>query len=185
MVAVPIEQAHSPPDVDEFFDVPKSVRALWRLPMYSEARTWFQWTNVFTPSDIADLMGINVEVAQRLTEAAVYHRIVTREDFDGQEHIYEYVPLPPGPRFHPVHQQPERMVGYDEVLCARGMPVRIRTERDQRKSMSTPGARGHINRREQRYHAMQAAVDARRKKQAEKAGTDEWRKVKKKSKAVQ
>lgn len=176
MVALPMDE------VDETEDwlatVPRSVRALWNLPMYSEARTWFQWMNVFVPSDIADAMGIDVDVAKRLCDAGVWQRIVINtEDFDGREYIYEYVPLPSGPRNHPVHIQPERLVGYGEVLSPRGMPIRIRTERDMRRTMSTPGARGHINRREQRYRAMQEAVEKRRAVQMAKAKEDpKWKK---------
>jgi hypothetical protein len=179
MVALMEHQQQAQPDEEENWvaTVPASVRALWRFPMYSEARTWFQWMNVFVPSDIADSMGIDDAVATRLCEAGAWQRIIKfTGDFDNGEGIYEYVPLPGGPRNHPVHVQPERMVGYTEVLGARNGPIRIRTERDQRKSMSTPGARGHINRREQRYKAMQEAVEKRRALQQAKAKEEpEWK----------
>lgn len=186
-VSAVAERNIPPPEVeeDEFANVPKSVRALWKLPMYSEARTWFQWSNIFMPSDIADFMGIDTSVAKRLIDAAVWHRIVKNtEETDGRETIFEYIPLPPGPRLHKTGTPPERITPgvYDLAPANRGMPVRIRTERDQRKSMSTPGARGVINRREQRYKAMLEAVEVRKKKQAERLAADpNWRKTKKKS----
>lgn len=155
--------------------------------MYSEARTWFQWSDIFFPSDIADYMGIDVSVAERLCDAAVWQRIIVKtDDFDGREYLYEYLPLPPGPRNHPSGTPPERVVGYIEILSPRGQPVRIRTERDMRRSMSTPGARGKINRREARYRAMQEAVEKRKLKQQQRAEDEpRWRKAKKNSIAVQ
>lgn len=88
---------------------------------------------------------------------------------DRYEEIYTFVPLPPGPRVHPTRTPPEVVWGYTEILSPRGMPVRIRTERDQRRTMSTPGARGRIKRREQRYQAMQEAVEKRKQVQAVRA----------------
>lgn len=179
MVALPMEQ-------EEEVVIPDAIRREWMKATYSEARTWFQWLDVFVPSDIADSMGISLAVAKRFVVAGEWHGIIQNTgDDDGREDIFEYVPLPPGPTHHPTGLPPERLVGYGEILCPRGMPVRIRTERDMRRTMSTPGARGHINRREARYRAMQEVVEKRRLKQLERAKDDpNWKKKSKKSRAV-
>lgn len=144
---------------------------------YAEARSWIDWIRVFTPSDLADTMVVDLTVAERFIKAAEWHGIIRNTgDFDGREYIYEYVPLPPGPRNHPHKEPPEKVVGYDEVLCARGMPIRIRTERDMRRILSTSGARSVHVRREKAYKKQQEAVALRRKKQIEKR--EDTRKVK-------
>ncbi len=56
-----------------------------------------------------------------------------------------------------------------DVVSRRGEPVRIRTERKTRKSMSTPGARSKVKQANARYEKQQAAVEARAAAQRAKA----------------
>lgn len=148
---------------------------------YAEARSWIDWIRVFTPSDLADTMVVDLAVAERFVKAAEWHGIISNTgDFDGREYIYEYVPLPPGPRHHPHKAPPEVAEGYDVEsfpwIRSRGMPIRIRTERDMRRILSTSGARSVHVRREKAYKKQQEAVALRRKKQIEKR--EDTRKVK-------
>ena len=144
---------------------------------YDEARFWTVWLRVFTVRDLADSMAVTPESLRGFLIGMERHGTVTSMgSLDGtgefESIVYEWVPLPPGPSEHPNGPLPEQMArqyGAYELAPERGYPVRIRTERDQRKSMSTPGARGHIKRREERYQKMQAAVNERRDKQRRKA----------------
>jgi len=84
----------------------------------------------------------------------------------GEQPIYALIPLPPGPRHHPHKLPPERVVGYSEVLSPRGLPIRIRSERDMRRILSTSGARSKHVQREKRYQKM---IEAQEKKLAAQA----------------
>jgi hypothetical protein len=136
---------------------------------YDEARAWSVWLRVFTPRDMADAMAIDVESLRGFLvglerNGTIRYAGSLSDDGGFEDAVYEFVPLPPGPKRHPVEVPPERLVGYGEVICPRGMPVRIRTERSYGRAMSTPGSRGQIKRREQRYQRMREAVRARREK---------------------
>jgi hypothetical protein len=163
--------------------VPDWARSAMAQPTYSEARTWFEWLQVFTTGDVADSMGIDEVVAQRYVRAGVWHGIIYLAA--EEEGIYEYVPLPPGPTHH-FTQLPEwqlRSIGCGELAPVRGLPIRL--QKDDRKEMSTPGSRGRAKRREARYKQMQEAVAARRQRQLETLDLEpRWRRVKKKSKVV-
>lgn len=74
---------------------------------YAEARDWFVWLRpLFTPHDLANSMGISVDLAIRFCRAGEVHGILenTGASLNGggmEERIYGYVPLPPGPTVHP------------------------------------------------------------------------------------
>lgn len=145
---------------------------------YDETRLWVTWVRIFTQDDLAETMAVEPETLNDFIKGLV--RWGTIEDSGdrvngterGEEVIWSYIPLPPGPTHHPHGTPPEiiavNQMGGFEIHSPRGMPVRIRSERDQRKTMSTPGARGRIKRREQRYWAMQKAVRERAAKQKER-----------------
>lgn len=133
---------------------------------YAEIRTWARWLGSFTPSDLADAMGVDASVGERGVKALLWHGIcqdsgVQVYDRSGEEPLIEYVPLPPGPREHATEVPPERLVGYTEVLSPRGMPVRIRTERMMRQTLSTAGARQFHKNRQRAYERQQEANRAR------------------------
>lgn len=141
---------------------------------YSEARSWAVWLRVFTVEDMAASMAVTPESLVGYLVGLERNGSIVRagelDDLGGI--IYEWIPLPEGPRVHPIGTTPEQLArafGAYEEAPVRGYPIRIRTERAQRKNMSTPGARGKIVRREQRYQRMQEAVRARREKQRIKA----------------
>jgi hypothetical protein len=152
---------------------------------YAEARWWFVYLRVFTPSDLADAMAVSDEVAERFIRAAVWHGIVI--DSGGSvngtgppENIFEWKPLPVGPRRHYTHAPEWKITpGCYDLAPVRGMPVRLRSERDQRKSLSTPGARGVHKRRELAYERQEQARLKRIEEQKAKAQKDpKWKRRK-------
>lgn len=177
------------PEVELAPVYPDEVREVMLTRQYSEARTWLEWIRVMTIADLAEEMWVSHDEAAALMNAALWHGIICdTDDVDEGNVIYEYVPIPPGPTHHFTHQ-PEwqnRAIGCGELAPRnRGMPVRIRTEREMRKIMSTSGGAGIHKRREQAYNRMQEAVRKRQAAQAKKEGEEEkWRKVKKKSVVV-
>lgn len=145
-------------------------------PDYAEIRWWFRWLDTFTATDLADDVGIHPELADRFIAAGLWHGII--EDSGGRingrgpsEAIYHYIPLPNGPTHHP-HREPEwkSTPGCYADAPFRGMPVRIRTDRDSRRLLSTPGSRHKMKMAEQAYHrqeqAKMEALEAARKKAA-------------------
>jgi hypothetical protein len=163
---------------------------------YAEIRTWCRWLHTFTASDLADAMGVDYEVGVRGVKALIWHGIVfdTGDEIDGPygpEAIVEYAPLPPAPTHHPKGTPPEviavSQMGGWLLYDQRGLPVRIRSERDMRKILSTSGARSHHVNRERAYERQEearkkakeaAALKARR--EAENGGP-KWKRKKKKS----
>jgi hypothetical protein len=145
-------------------------------PDYAEARWWFRWLDTFTPTDLAEDMGIHPELAERFIAAGLWHGIImdSGDRINGRgppESIYHYVPLPAGPREHPTYPPEWRTTpGCYELAPVRGYAVRIRTDRDSRKLLSTPGSRHKMKLREQAYHrqeqARMEAVERQRKKAA-------------------
>lgn len=143
-------------------------------PDYQEARMWFVYLRVFTATDLADDMGIHPDLAVRFIAAGVWHGIImdSGDRINGRgpsEPIYEYVPLPPGPREHPTRPPEWKSTpGCYELAQATGMPVRIRSDRDTRRLLSTPGSRHRMKLREQAYlrqeQAKMDAAEAARKK---------------------
>lgn len=137
---------------------------------YDETRLWTYWLRIFTPSDLADTMGVPVEAVEGYIRGLRFNGTIedTGDIVNGSgpaEKIYSFIPLPPGPTEHPT-KQPEWQVypcGAD-APPNRGMPVRIRSERDMRRILSTSGAAAKHRQREKRYQKM---VEDQKKKKAD------------------
>lgn len=83
------------------------------------------------------------------------------------------------PTSRPRHPLPEKEPPAGIEKKATGMPVRIRTERAQRRSLSTPGARQHHKNSERNYQRQQDAVAARAEAQKAKAQREpKWKRNK-------
>lgn len=154
---------------------------------YDETRLWVQWVRVFTPSDLAKIMAVPPEVIFGHLTGMTRHGTIedTGDRINGagygEEPIFSFIPLPPGPTHHPHKTPPERIVGYDDVQSPRGLPIRIRTEdRKRRQAMSTPGARGRMKRQEANYWRQE---EARRKRAAVQAAKSEGENEKRFAKA--
>lgn len=162
--------------------------------LYSEARDWFGWLGMFTPGMLADAMGVDDTVADRMVLAGEFHGIIydtgdrVNGTWRGEQPLFGYVPLPPGPTEHPTETPPERLAGYTDIVCPRGEPVRIRTDRDTRRLMSTPGARSKVLQREKRYEKMMETQRQRAERAKIRAAQGlvdpKWKKKKKKSGVV-
>lgn len=120
-------------------------------------------------------MAVPTEVVQGYLFGLIYNGTIydTGDRVNGsgpEEALYSYVPLPPGPREHP-NFAPEWVItpGVGELAPRRGMPVRIRTERDQRRTLSTPGARQKKKQQEKNYERMQVAKAKRSEKDKDRA----------------
>ena len=133
---------------------------------------------MFTAHDLADAMGVSHEVGKRSVVALIWNGICEESGDgvdvgEGFEPIIHYIPLPPGPREHWTDVPPEiaqvRIMGGDPLRVERGYPVRIRTERQQRQNMSTPGARQVIKQQNRAFEAQEEAKAKRKAEQAAKA----------------
>lgn len=139
-------------------------------PTYDEARYWFVWLRCFTPSELADSMAIDTFVAQRFINAGLFWGIIqgTGDMMNGTaagyEELYEYVPLPPGPRFARTFTPEWRSTpGCYDLAPRRGLPIRIRDEGRARKMGSISGGGAMKEKlRNKRYLAMQEAVEKRK-----------------------
>lgn len=125
---------------------------------YDETRLWTYWLDRFTISDLADAMGVEPEAIVGHVVGLIHNGTIedTGDYINGSgpaENILAFIPLPPGPREHET-QPPEWQAtpGVGELAPRRGYPIRI--WREDRKKMSTPGQRGYIMRRQQRYEQM-------------------------------
>lgn len=136
---------------------------------YAEVREWVHWLKVFTPSELADAMAIDVAVAERFMRAALWHGMV--EDtgvrlngYTDEEPLYRRVKLEfsDGPREYNsgwLAPEKDRGLGCYDLAPIRGLPVFIRKQ-DQ-KGSSTPGVRLRLKLKEQRRKNMeQARMDA-------------------------
>lgn len=147
---------------------------------YGEVRAWAYWLRIFTASDLADAMGVTTELGDRGVRALLWHGIAEDTgDWVGGERIIQMLPLPPGPRVHET-QAPEwrRWPAYSDIIQPRGIVVRIRTQRDLRGGMSTPGSRQKLKNRERAYQRQVEAQEKRREEQLKKAMEDpKWKRV--------
>lgn len=155
---------------------------------YADARTWFAWLSKlgpFTVGELADAMEIADDLAMRFVRAGTWaihggqERSLLHDTGDmvngtyrGEESLYQYVEIEDrSPRNHP-HQPPEWISTPGVGALApsnRGMPVRIRSDRDFRRLMSTAGSRAHVIQSEKRYERMMIERANQKKKAAEKA----------------
>jgi hypothetical protein len=134
---------------------------------YSETRFWAVTLRVFTVSDLADIMAVPEEALDSFVFGLLFNGTIedTGDRINGRgsgiEEVYAWVPLPAGPNEHETGPTPESIavmeMGGFEILSPRGGPVRIRTERQMRRSLSTPGARQTHKLRELAYERQEAA----------------------------
>lgn len=148
---------------------------------YDETRLWTYWLRVFTPSDLAETMGVPVEAIQGFIIGLERNGTIedTGDWVNGsgpREKIYSFVPLPEGPNHHP-YRLPEwlQAPGIGELAPRRGEQVRIRSESDMRRILSTAGAANKHRQREKRYQKMVAIQEERRKKQEERQKREGYR----------
>lgn len=143
---------------------------------YDEIREWAIELRMFTASDLAYAMGVDHDTATYAVIALCADGIChdTGDELDGPrgyERVIAYTPLPPAPTRReasapdPV-QQAISQAG--RIVVQRGTPVRIRSERDTRKSLSTPGARQKHKSRQREYDRQQAAKTARAEKRKQR-----------------
>lgn len=102
---------------------------------YDEIRTWARWLEFFTARDMADALGVSLEVGERAVKALLWHGIcvdtgVRVNGPAGEEPLIRRLPLPKGPTVHPTQAPPEVVVrmemGGDPLRVPRGLPVGMR-----------------------------------------------------------
>lgn len=160
---------------------------------YAEVRQWIVWLQTFTVSDVADAMGVEYEVADQFVFAAEIHGIIenTGDTVNGREWgdevIFSHVPLPPGPN-NAFTYPPEWKVTpgvYDLAPRNRGMPIRIRTDKDARRHGSLPGQGHKYRQAEKRYQrevkAREERAEKQRVKQQRLMDEGKWRPVRRKA----
>lgn len=154
---------------------------------YDEVREWATILGAFTATDLARAMGVDHDTGVRCVKALCGQGVCinTGDMLDGPhgyEPIIEYVPPPPGPtKREPSGPEPvqQAIAQAGRIVVQRGEPVRIRTERQMRKSLSTPGARQHHKNRDRNYERMQEAKKQRAEAQKAKAQKDpKWKRKK-------
>lgn len=106
---------------------------------------WAIWMQRFTPSQLADVMGVSPESIGGYVLGLLYNDTIrdsgTRSNgAHAVEVVYEFNPLPEGPRFHPRALPPEIVV----ALRAGGDPLRVR------RGEIVPGTSSHGSRRVRR-----------------------------------
>lgn len=146
---------------------------------YAEVRRAARWLGVFTPELLAETLRVHHAVAERFIMALRWQGMAqdTGSLVQGEggvpEPVYEVEPLPET-RYNRQRSTPPEVVavmqmfGGFELISPRGKPVRIRTERSMRKSMSTPGARQVHKNRERAFRRQQQAVADRREREQRK-----------------
>lgn len=136
---------------------------------YSEVRDWAVWLNLFTAEHLADSMGVDTSIGERAIRALLWHGICedTGSWINGYP-LIQYKPLPPGPNDHYTYP-PEWRTCEMEIIEPRGMPIRIRSDRDTRRKMAGDmSARRRLKLQEERYQAMVRAQQERAEKQKSK-----------------
>lgn len=137
---------------------------------YAEVRAWIVWLKVFTISELADVMAVHYDVAAQFTHAAMWNRIIddTGDRINGsdvgEEVIWQYVPLPPGPREHFTRTPPEQILGYTDIISPRGITQMLLSDRERRQSMSQPGVRLRIKNKERARRRQEQAILQRQEK---------------------
>lgn len=153
---------------------------------YGEVREWAVILEKFTAGDLAREMGVDYETGVRSVRALCMHGICryTGDKIDGPhgyEEIVAYAELPDGPTsYEPSAPDPvQAAIANARIFVQRGEPVRIRTERKNRRGMSTPGQRQKMKNQERNYQRQQEAKVKRAEMQKSKAQKDpKWRKKK-------
>lgn len=158
---------------------------------YAEVRRMAHWLNAFTARDLAAALHVHEAIGERFVRALLWSGHVAGpviqdtgawiDGPDGEpEPIYEVraIPVVHVKRYRytpPEIQAVIEMFGGFILYDPRGQPVRIRTERQMRRSLSTPGARQVHKNRERAYERQeeakrQRAERDRRKRIAESQG---------------
>jgi hypothetical protein len=159
--------------------------------MYEEVRVWCRWLQLFTVSDMANALGSSYDVADQFVFAAEIHGIIenTGDTVNGREWgdevIFSYVPLPAGPTRAFTHTPEWRTTpGVYDLAPRRGMPIRIRSDKDARRHGSLPGQGHQYRLREKRFAKMEEAKRERAErqqiKQQQMEAEGKWRKVRRK-----
>lgn len=153
---------------------------------YAEVRDWAFELGTFTASDLAFSMGVDQATGVRCVNALCRQGVCanTGDQIDGPhgyETIVTYLPPPPGPSSYDAGPDPvaQAISQAGRIAVVRGLPVRIRTERKNRRGMSTPGQRQKMKNREREYQKQQdakATAAAAQKSKAQKA--PKWKKQK-------
>lgn len=153
---------------------------------YDEVRDWARELGTFTASDLAFEMGVDHATGVRCVNALCRQGVCagTGDHLDGPrgyEPIVTYVPVPPGPTSYDAGPDPvaQAISQAGRIVVARGEAVRIRTERKNRRGMSTPGQRQKMKNQEREYKKQVTAREARAEEQRSKAQKDpKWKKKK-------
>lgn len=140
-------------------------------PTYTRARIVARKLQVFTPAELGAELGVSVEDAEKFIGALLWQGLllpdVEFEDdgFGGEVPVYTMEPIPKTiykrSKYPPIWLVAVLEMGGFELFDLRGVAVRIRSERDKRKSLSTPGARQHHKNADREYWRQE---DARRKR---------------------
>lgn len=146
---------------------------------YAEVRKVARWLHLFTRDDLADSLRISPQLADQFIKALLWQGIaVQTEDVlpgpDGDQILIEMEPLPElvynrEKRTPPHIKAVFEMFGGFELYNVRGITQRIRTERQMRRSLSTPGARQVHKNRERAYMRQKQANDQRKLQDKKKA----------------
>jgi hypothetical protein len=153
---------------------------------YDEVREWAIELELFTPSMLAHEMGVDLETGRRSVNALIRDGICTNtgDQVDGPhgyEYVIAYVPPPPGPTSRPHSPDPvqQAIAQHGRITVRRGVPVRIRTERRNRRGMSTPGQRQKMKNNEREYQKQKEAIEKRIEERKSKAQKDpKWKRNK-------
>lgn len=153
---------------------------------YGEVRDWAQILERFTATDIAREMGVDIETGRKSVTALCMHGICkyTGDKVDGPhgyEDLVEYIDLPDGPTSYvPSAPDPvQAAIAGARIFVERGQQVRIRTERKNRRGMSTPGQRQKMKNQQRNWEKQQDAKAKRAEIQKSKAQKDpKWKKKK-------
>jgi len=145
---------------------------------YAEVRRMAYWLNAFTARELAEALHVHEAVGQRFVRALLWSGHVGGpiiQDSGAWEHgpegqeepIYEMRPMPEVTvkrnRYAPVWLTAVLEMGGFLLYDQRGVTVRIRTEREHRGPMSTPGSRQFHKNREREYQRQQQAREQRRR----------------------
>lgn len=144
---------------------------------YSEVRQWARWLDIFTASDLADVLRVDNSIGERMVRALLFHGIC--EDtgevaggFYGEEPIIQYIPIPHRTWNRDKHAPEWKLWPcYSEAPPDRGTPVRIRSGKKygQVFAAGSGGGRHRMLLREQRFKAQEQAKKIRAEKQRERA----------------
>lgn len=153
---------------------------------YDEVREWAVLLGMFTASDLANEMGVDLDTGRRCVNALCRDGICanTGDMLDGPhgyEPVISYLPPPPGPSSYDGGPDPVQTAisQAGRISVQRGLPVRIRTERKSRRGMSTPGQRQKMKNQEREYKKQVTARAKRADEQKSRAQKDpKWKKQK-------